>query len=177
MAICLCTTYSLFMLPQCIKCLFAGSLQKSSVDTDLEVCLISRYWEVFLLSSSYWFPGLYPLWSESILNTFCNFHLFNLVRFVLWPRTWSVGDYSMCTWICALLSWVECPLYAIWLLLLLSTPEVSNCSCEFASPLSSVSFCFMCFKALWRCMYPFRVVVSYWLIDASVMYNVCLHHW
>ena len=122
MAICLCTTYSLFMLPQCIKCLFAGSLQKSSVDTDLEVCLISRYWEVFLLSSSYWFPGLYPLWSESILNTFCNFHFFNLVRFVLWPRTWSVGDYSMCTWICALLSWVECPLYASWLLLLLSTP-------------------------------------------------------
>lgn len=49
MAICLCTAYSLFMLPQCIKCLFAGSLQKSSVDTDLEVCLISRVFGGFLV--------------------------------------------------------------------------------------------------------------------------------
>ena len=40
---------------------------------------------------------------------------FNLLRFVLWPRTWPVGEYSMCTWICALLPWVECPMYAIWL--------------------------------------------------------------
>ena len=46
---------------------------------------------------------------------------FNLLRFVLWPRTWPVGEYSMCTWICALLPWVECPMYTIWLLLLFTT--------------------------------------------------------
>lgn len=76
-----CKAWNVYLLALC---------RKSLLTTDLKVCLVSKYLEIFPIMYHLLISDLSPLWAEKICCVISYFCFFNLLKFVLWPKIWSV---------------------------------------------------------------------------------------